>query len=101
MMTARRIRRARRWRQRNPIWAYVNSVTNDGRGWGSGERGRAILDAIVSDVAAVEVGGGPWDENWEGTAEMREPLNTLAGAEVDVHAVAEFFAPLGDVAPGL
>jgi hypothetical protein len=47
------------------------------------------------------VGGGPWDENWEGTAEMREPLNTLAGAEVDVHAVADFFAPLGDVAPGL
>ena len=72
-----------------------------GRGWGSGTRGRAILNAIVSDVAAVEVGGGPWDETWEGTAEMREPLNTLAGAEVDVHAVAEFFAPLGDVAPGL
>ena len=72
-----------------------------GRGWGSGARGRALLDAVVSDVAAVEVGGGPWDETWEGTAEMREPLGTLAGAEVDVRAVADFFAPLGDVAPGL
>jgi len=60
-----------------------------------------LLDAVVSDVAAVEVGGGPWDETWEGTAEMREPLGTLAGAEVDVRAVADFFAPLGDVAPGL
>ena len=28
-------------------------------------------------------------------------LGTLAGAEVDVRAVADFFAPLGDVAPGL
>ena len=72
-----------------------------GRGWGSGARGRAVLHEVVSDVAAVEVGGGPWDETWEGTAEMREPLSTLAGAKVDVHAVAEFFAPLGDVAPGL
>lgn len=79
----------------------VSLWERSGRGWGSGKRGRAILDKIVSDVAAVEVGGGPWDENWEGTAEMREPLNTLAGAEVDVHAVADFFAPLGDVAPGL
>lgn len=72
-----------------------------GNGWGSGARGRAVLNAVVSDVAAVEVGGGPWDDTWEGTAEMREPLSTLAGANVDVHAVAEFFAPLGDVAPGL
>ena len=73
----------------------------EGRGWGSGARGRCILDAVASDVAAVEVGGGPWEEDWVGNAEMREPLGTLAGTDVDVRAVADFFKPLGDVVPGL
>ena len=79
----------------------VSLWEREGRGWGSGARGRCILDAVASDVAVVEVGGGPWDEDWVGTAEMREPLGTLAAADVDVRAVADFLKPLGDVVPGL
>ena len=79
----------------------VNLWEREGMGWGSGRRGRVILDNATSNVAAVEVGGGPWDEPWSGVAEMREPLSTLAGCDVDVGAVAEFFKPFGDVAPGL
>ena len=74
--------------------------------WGDGGagkgRGRCILDGVQSDTAAVEVGGGPWTEAWVGSAEMREPLGTLAGAPVDVDAVAGFFKRVGlDVVPGL
>ena len=77
-----------------------------GGGWGDGGarkgRGRCILDGVQSDTAAVEVGGGPWTEAWVGSAEMREPLGTLAGAPVDVDAVAGFFKRVGlDVVPGL
>ena len=65
-------------------------------------RGRCILDGVQSDTAAVEVGGGPWTEAWVRSAEMREPLGTLAGAPVDVDAVAGFFKRVGlDVVPGL
>jgi len=85
------------------------SRSGDGGGsgsWGDGGagkgRGRCILDGVQSDTAAVEVGGGPWTEAWVGSAEMREPLGTLAGAPVDVDAVAGFFKRVGlDVVPGL
>jgi len=52
---------------------------------------------------AVEVGGGPWhEEGWGGNAEMREPLGSLAGAPVDVDAIAGFFKRVGvDIVPGL
>jgi hypothetical protein len=79
----------------------VSLWERNGKGWGSGTRGRAILDGVTSNVCAVEVGGGPWDTPWKGAAEMREPLSSLAGAEVDVHAIAKFFSPFGDVVPGL
>ena len=52
----------------------------------TGARVETLLDDVRSDVAAVEVGGGPWSEPWRGTARMREPLGTLAGADVDVNA---------------
>ena len=73
----------------------------EGRGWGSGARGRCILDAVASDVAAVEVGGGPWEEDWVGNAEMREPLGTLARHRRRRPSRRRFFKPLGDVVPGL
>lgn len=80
----------------------VNMWEREGKGWGSGKRGHAVLDNVTSNVACVEVGGGAWDTPWRGTAEMKEPLSTLAGAAVDVRKVAEFVKPiLGDVAPGL
>jgi len=56
----------------------------------TGARVETLLDDVRSDVAAVEVGGGPWSEPWRGTARMREPLGTLAGADVDVNAIASF-----------
>ena len=72
------------------------------RGWGPGgddpdaafERGRCLLDGVESDVAAVEVGGGPWETDWVGAAEMKEPLGTLAAADVDPRAVEMFFEPV-------
>jgi hypothetical protein len=49
---------------------------------------------VESDVAAVEVGGGPWETDWVGAAEMKEPLGTLAAADVDPRAVEMFFEPV-------
>ena len=95
------------------LWERDAAATWEGSGgggtagWSGGEgypgRGRCILDAVESDTAAVEVGGGPWsEEGWSGTAEMREPLGSLAGAPVDVDAIAGFFKRVGvDIVPGL
>ena len=95
------------------LWERDAAATWEGSGgggtagWSGGEgypgRGRCILDAVESDTAAVEVGGGPWhEEGWSGAAEMREPLGSLAGAPVDVDAIAGFFKRVGvDIVPGL
>jgi methyltransferase-like protein 6/tocopherol cyclase len=95
------------------LWERDAAATWEGSGGGGGTagwsgggkvgRGRCILDAVESDTAAVEVGGGPWhEEGWSGNAEMREPLGSLAGAPVDVDAIAGFFKRVGvDIVPGL
>ena len=61
----------------------------------------AVLDAVKSDSAAVEVGGGPWYAPWTGRAEMREPLGSLAALQVDVEALAGMLEPFVDIVPGL
>jgi methyltransferase-like protein 6/tocopherol cyclase len=93
--------------ERDAAATWEGSGSGGTAGWSGGEgyhgRGRCILDAVESDTAAVEVGGGPWsEEGWSGAAEMREPLGSLAGAPVDVDAIAGFFKRVGvDIVPGL
>lgn len=67
----------------------------------TGRRGAAVLDAVTSDSAAVEVGGGPWYAPWTGRAEMREPLGSLAALQVDVDGLAGMLRPFVDIVPGL
>ena len=47
------------------------------------------------------MGGGPWAVPWTGRAEMREPLGSLAGMEVDVEGLQKLLKPLVDIMPGL
>mmetsp|Transcript_5140 Transcript_5140/g.12420 ORF Transcript_5140/g.12420 Transcript_5140/m.12420 type:complete len:260 (+) Transcript_5140:2-781(+) len=37
-----------------------------------------------STTAALEVGGGPWWDSWEGSAEMKEPLRTLTNLPINL-----------------
>ena len=44
-------------------------------------------------AAAVEIGGGPWDEAWETEARMREPLKSLVKLPVDLDGAASLLPP--------
>ena len=50
------------------------------------ERGRLTLD-LASQSCALEVGGGPWYEDWKGDAEMKEPLRSALQLPIDVATV--------------
>ncbi|KAJ0030796.1 hypothetical protein Pint_12818 [Pistacia integerrima] len=62
-----------------------------------GSKGKMILD-VTSDMAAVEVGGGPWFNTWTGTTATPELLKRALGVPVDVDGLfgfAPFFKPPG------
>ncbi|KAH7574246.1 hypothetical protein JRO89_XS03G0270500 [Xanthoceras sorbifolium] len=48
-----------------------------------GTKGKLILD-VTSDMAAVEVGGGPWFNTWKGKTNTPELLRRALGIPVDV-----------------
>ena len=49
------------------------------------DKDRLIIN-LKSDTAALEVGGGPWWDSWEGSAEMKEPLRTLLQVPLDIRS---------------
>ena len=95
------------------LWERDAAATWEGSGGGGGPRGGAGAERW----GAGGVSWTPWSrtrrrlrwaggrgrrEGWSGSAEMREPLGSLAGAPVDVDAIAGFFKRVGvDIVPGL
>ncbi|XXG45804.1 hypothetical protein AAC387_Pa02g0789 [Persea americana] len=62
-----------------------------------GSKGKIILD-VTSDMAAVEVGGGPWFNTWKGTSTSPELLSRALSFPVDVDGVFDLvpiFKPPG------
>ncbi|XP_044464354.1 tocopherol cyclase, chloroplastic isoform X3 [Mangifera indica] len=62
-----------------------------------GSKGKMILD-ITSDMAALEVGGGPWFNTWTGKTATPEILKRALGVPLDVEGLfglAPFFKPPG------
>jgi tocopherol cyclase len=56
-----------------------------------------ILD-VTSDMALVEVGGGPWFTTWKGKTSMPELVSRTIGAPIDVDGIFSFvplFKPPG------
>ncbi|KAH0453104.1 hypothetical protein IEQ34_017428 [Dendrobium chrysotoxum] len=48
-----------------------------------GKKGKLILD-VTSNMAAVEVGGGPWFSTWKGTTSMPELVSSALQVPIDV-----------------
>lgn len=61
----------------------------------SHQRGKVILD-VSSDLAALEVGGGPWYNTWKKQSSSPSLLRQLLGIPLDVE---EIFNPLPIVKP--
>jgi tocopherol cyclase len=40
-------------------------------------RGKSILDEVTSDQAAVEIGGGPWWDDWKASSKMKQPMRGM------------------------
>lgn len=62
-----------------------------------GTEGKVILD-VTSNMAAAEVGGGPWFCTWKGKTNTPEILTRVVGLPVDVEGIfglAPFFKPPG------
>lgn len=59
------------------------------------QRGKVILD-VTSDLAALEVGGGPWYSTWKRQSSSPSLLRQLLGLPLDVE---EIFNPLPIVKP--
>ncbi|KAL5698483.1 tocopherol cyclase [Ranunculus cassubicifolius] len=62
-----------------------------------GSKGKIILD-VKSDMAAVEVGGGPWFNSWKGETSSPELVKNALNVPVDVEGIfsfAPFFKPPG------
>lgn len=62
-----------------------------------GSKGKMILD-VKSNMAAVEVGGGPWFSTWKGNTSTPEILKRVIGAPVDVdgaYNLVPLFKPPG------
>ncbi|KAJ6732475.1 hypothetical protein OIU79_003556 [Salix purpurea] len=57
-----------------------------------GTKGKLILD-VTSDMALVEVGGGPWFSTWKGKASVPELVSRTVGAPIDMDGILSF-APL-------
>lgn len=51
-----------------------------------GSKGKVILD-VTSDMAAVEIGGGPWLTTWKGKTNTPELVKSALKAPVDVETV--------------
>lgn len=51
-----------------------------------------LLDA-QSSSAAVEIGGGPWDQVWQTEARMREPLKSLVKLPIDLEGATSLLPP--------
>ncbi|KAI5073573.1 hypothetical protein GOP47_0011586 [Adiantum capillus-veneris] len=62
-----------------------------------GDRGKVIL-SVTSDMAALEVGGGPWYSDWKGRSETDNAISPIVGLPVDVESlfsVAPILKPPG------
>ncbi|KAK4388847.1 Tocopherol cyclase, chloroplastic [Sesamum angolense] len=62
-----------------------------------GSEGKVILD-VTSNMAAVEVGGGPWFTTWKGKTHTPEIIKRVVGLPVDVEGMfglAPFLRPPG------
>ncbi|KAJ9168310.1 hypothetical protein P3X46_019853 [Hevea brasiliensis] len=62
-----------------------------------GSKGKIILD-VTSDMAAVEVGGGPWFNTWKGKTTSPELLSRALRVPLDVDGIFNFlplFKPPG------
>ncbi|XP_017255764.1 probable tocopherol cyclase, chloroplastic [Daucus carota subsp. sativus] len=55
----------------------------------NGSKGKLILDT-TSNMAAVEVGGGPWFNSWKGRTFTPEVLNRALNVGVDVEGLFNF-----------
>ncbi|XP_031101652.1 tocopherol cyclase, chloroplastic [Ipomoea triloba] len=51
-----------------------------------GSKGKVILD-VTSNMAGVEVGGGPWFNTWKGTTNAPEILKQALNAPVDIEGI--------------
>lgn len=63
----------------------------------NGSKGKVILD-VTSNMAAVEVGGGPWFNTWKGKTSTPELLSRALSIPVDVDrffGLAPFLKPPG------
>ena len=40
-------------------------------------RGKCVIDGATSKQAAVELGGGPWWDNWKDTSVMKQPMKGM------------------------
>ncbi|XP_071694632.1 tocopherol cyclase, chloroplastic-like [Rutidosis leptorrhynchoides] len=63
-----------------------------------GSKGKLILD-VTSNMAAVEVGGGPWFNTWKGKTYTPEILGRVLSLPVDVEGILGLFPLLKP--PGL
>ena len=52
-----------------------------------GQQAEPALD-VTSSSAAVEVGGGPWNQAWRAEADMKQPLRSLLALNVDVEGIS-------------
>ncbi|KAJ6435061.1 hypothetical protein OIU84_000321 [Salix udensis] len=57
-----------------------------------GTKGKLILD-VTSDMALVEIGGGPWFSTWKGKTSVPELVSRTVGAPIDMDGIFSF-APL-------
>ncbi|EPS71540.1 chloroplast tocopherol cyclase, partial [Genlisea aurea] len=51
-----------------------------------GSEGKVILD-VTSNMAAVEVGGGPWFSTWKGKSRSVDAVARVVGLRIDVEAL--------------
>ncbi|XVF35457.1 hypothetical protein REPUB_Repub18cG0147800 [Reevesia pubescens] len=54
-----------------------------------GTKGKLILD-VKSDMAALEVGGGPWFNTWKGKTKMPEVIKNALQVPVDMEGIFGF-----------
>ncbi|XP_077210909.1 tocopherol cyclase, chloroplast / vitamin E deficient 1 (VTE1) / sucrose export defective 1 (SXD1) [Tasmannia lanceolata] len=62
-----------------------------------GSKGKIILD-VTSNMAALEIGGGPWYNTWKGTSSTPEPLGQLLRVPIDMEGISNLlpiFKPPG------
>jgi tocopherol cyclase len=72
--------------------------------WRAGGGGGQPLLTLRSSSAALEVGGGPWFEEWKGRSRMAEPLRSALQLPLDPVDVVDSLQALGvqcELPPGL